>query len=184
MKHIALTFSLLVVLASCGKDNKVSSSTQEQNAVITPISNLVNFEGVYDLVRMESNDCGASIRIVQDCNGYQLISNHSMEIEEFCNVNKGEFRTNIRYSKESARDRDSRDSRDTRYPSNPDRNPPNPDSNENTTVVTQEGNQIRAVLRLSPSIAFTNTLTLTNDGILTKNSQLKSRTSRCIYQRR
>lgn len=171
MRKILFPVLLITILSSCGKDNKVSSSggTGEGTGV-TPIeTSKIEFVGNYDLVilnRMETFDCAASIRIIKDCSGYQLISNNTMEVEEFCNVNRGEIRNNARPSRET------------------NRNPPNPDNNQSTTIVTQEGNQLKSVLKVGPNLAFTNTLTLSAEGVLTKVSHLKSRNSHCTYQKR
>lgn len=191
MKTLFFIALISLTVSACGKsDNKVNSGNNAggTTAIEAPAAKLVDFEGVYDLIRMDSADCGASIRIVNQCNGYMLLSNH-LGPEEFCNINKGEFAfsdNNDRNPPNPDRNPPNPD----RNPPNPDRNPPNPDRNPPPTargqkaVVTQEGNLLRSVITLSPNVAFTNTLTLNNDGTLIKVSNLKSRTSRCIYQKR
>lgn len=170
MKNLLLLLSVVAVV-SCGSKNnnavdsgKGTTNTSGNNAVVP--SALVNFEGNYDIVRMDTSDCGSAIRIEQACNGYRLLSNITNNAEDFCNVNKGAMSVNG--------DQD-------RNPPNPDRNPPNPDSP--AMVVTQEANQLRSVVRVA-NMDFTNTLTLDNNGILTKVSNLKSRVSRCVFQKR
>lgn len=177
MKNLLLLLSVLAVV-SCGSksQNTVNSGSGAAGVTETPVTtgtsgldtpvpaNLVNFEGNYDIVRMDSSDCGAAIKIERLCNGYRLISNNSNP-EDFCNVNRGEVRVN-------------RD--EGRNPPNPDRNPPPPDS---AVVVTQEANQLKSVVRVA-NMAFTNTLVLESNGILTKVSNLKSRTSRCVFLKR
>ncbi|MEA9356298.1 hypothetical protein SHI21_08800 [Bacteriovorax sp. PP10] len=176
MKNLLLLLSVLAVV-SCGSktQNTVNSGsgaaggtgttgTTGTNGLDTPApANLVNFEGNYDIVRMDSSDCGAAIRIERLCNGYRLLSNNSNP-EDFCNVNRGEMRLNG----------------NDRNPPNPDRNPPPPDS---AVVVTQEANQLRSVVRVA-NMAFTNTLVLESNGVLTKMSNLKGRQSRCVFLKR
>lgn len=166
MKNLLLLLSVVAVV-SCGSknNNAVNSGTASagSNGFNASPANMVNFEGTYDIVRMDSNDCGAAIIIERVCNGYRLLSNISNGAEDFCNVNKGEMRLNY-----------------DRNPPNPDRNPPPPDS---AVIVTQEANQLRSIVRVA-NMAFTNTLVLENNGILTKVSNLKSRVSRCVFQKR
>lgn len=175
MKNLLLLLSAVVVI-SCGSKNNNAvdsgsaattsgSNSLDTTTAVVPAA-LANFEGNYDIVRMDSHDCGAAIRIERICNGYRLLSNTSNNAEDFCNINKGEMRF-VRGD-------------EGRNPPNPDRNPPNPDS---AIVVTQEGNQLKSIVRIS-NMAFTNTLTLENNGVLTKVTNLKSRTSRCVFQKR
>ena len=175
MKTLFFISLISLAVSSCGnsKNNVNSGSTTATSgsSTIEPAP-LVDFEGVYDLVKMDSDDCGASVRMVNQCNGYKLLSNH-LGPEDFCNINKGEFSLN-------------NDGSD-RNPPLPDRNPPNPDRNPPVSqkmVVTQEGNTLKSTVSLGQNIFFTNTLTLQSDGVLIKISNLKSRTSRCIYQKR
>jgi hypothetical protein len=175
MKNLLLLLSVLAVV-SCGSKTQntvnsgagtpASTGTTGTNGLDTPPvpANLVNFEGNYDIVRMDSSDCGAAIRIERLCNGYRLLSNNSNP-EDFCNVNRGEMRLNG----------------NDRNPPNPDRNPPPPDSG--AVVVTQEANQLRSVVRVA-NMAFTNTLVLESNGVLTKMSNLKGRQSRCVFLKR
>jgi hypothetical protein len=170
---------LLVILAfliSCGKSpNQVSSATSDTSGNNTIVASAVSFEGVYDLREANSQDCGASIRIVKECNGYKLLSNN-LGPEEFCNVNKGEFRG---------------DNGTDRNPPPPDRNPPPPDRVDPTRprgeaplmVVTQNGNELKSVVKVSERVSYSNTLTL-RDVLLTKVSQLKSRNVRCVFEKR
>ena len=168
MKIFITSFLFSALLISCGKSNQVSSnnSVTGNNSVLVESS---NFIGVYDLVKMESDDCGASVRIVAECNGIKLLSNN-LGPEEFCNINQGEIIS-------------SNDPRDGR--------------NKTSTLVTQEGNQLKSVIKILDNgrnepgrtggmqLTFTNTLTLSNDGsTLSKISHLKSRESRCLYQKR
>jgi hypothetical protein len=168
MKNLLLLLSVIAVV-SCGSKNNnavdsgspaTTSGTNslDTTTAVVPAA-LANFEGNYDIVRMDSHDCGAAIRIERICNGYRLLSNTSNNAEDFCNINKGEMRF-VRGDET--------------------RNPPNPDS---AIVVTQEANQLKSVVRIS-NMAFTNTLTLENNGVLTKVTNLKSRTSRCVFQKR
>ena len=171
MKKIILLLSL-IALASCGKNNKVNSATPTSgtSAYSTTSAAITDFEGSYDLIRMQTQDCGASIQLVRDCDGLKLLSNNNMGAEEFCNINRG----------------DRRNQRD----------------NSVSTIVTLEGNVLKAVTTLrddgrnsnrgpgmpgqigDSQVTFTNTLTLNGDGTLTKISHLKSRESRCLYQKR
>ena len=171
MRNLLLALSI-VAAVSCGSKNNnsvdsgLASTGPKSVSVLT--SNLVDFEGSYDIVRMDTPDCGAAIRIERACNGYRLLSNITDNAEDFCNVNKGEMRV-------------------TRNPPNPDRNPPNPDRNppnpDGAVVVTQEANELKSIVKIA-NLAFTNTLTLNPNGILTKVSNLKSRFSRCVFQKR
>ena len=169
MKNVFFALSVLALCASCGNSsNKVNSGSVSGTNALTP-SALVNFEGNYDLIDMRSDDCGAALTITRACNGYRLQSNNHMGPEDFCNVNLGG---------ETDRNPPNPD----RNPPNPDRNPPNPDRTK--PEVTQKGNVLTSVVRISSNLAFTNTLTLADNGVLTKVSNLKSRTSRCMYQKR
>ncbi len=169
MKNLILALSVLAVCASCGKSsNKVNSGNVSETTALVPAA-LVNFEGNYDLIDMRTEDCGAALTITRVCNGYRLESNNRMGAEDFCNINaEGETERNP--------------PNPDRNPPNPDRNPPNPD--RSVPVVTQNGNVLKSVVKISSNISFTNTLTLNTDGVLVKVSDLKSRTSRCMYQKR
>jgi hypothetical protein len=173
----------LAFLMSCGKSpNQVSSAPSETSGNNTIETTAVSFEGVYDLREANSQDCGASIRIVKECNGYKLLSNN-LGPEEFCNVNKGEFRG------DNGTDRNPPPP--DRNPPPPDRNPPPPDRVDPTRprgeaplmVVTQNGNELKSVVRVSDRVSYSNTLTLRNE-LLTKVSQLKSRNVRCVFEKR
>lgn len=166
MKNVFLLLSLVTVLASCGKDNKVSTeqlygsgtgASSGTNGLEVGNINGVNFEGNYDVVRMDSPECGASIRIERVCNGYRLLSNNTDAAQDFCNVNRGESKL-VR----------------------PDRNPPNPDG---SVVVTQSANQLKAVVRVNQR-TYTNVLTLENNGILVQDSNFKTRNGHCVFQKR
>lgn len=171
MKNVFFLASILALSVSCGNSgNKVNSGTTSGTSALTP-SALVNFEGNYDLVEMKTADCGGAVQIVRACNGYRLLSNNHMGAEDFCNVNNG------------GDNNDRNPPNPDRNPPNPDRNPPNPDT-QNPPVVTQKGNVLSSVVRLNERVAFTNTLTLADNGIMTKVSNLKSRQSRCVYQKR
>ncbi len=193
MKTLFFISLLSLLITSCGKSKNAvnSGSTTSGTGTTTAIEKapMADFEGVYDLIRMDSEDCGANIRIVNQCNGYMLLSNH-LGPEEFCNVNKGEYVFNSDNNDRNPPNPDRNPPNPDRNPPNPDRNPPNPDRNPPPTtrvqkaVVTQEGNLLRSVITLSQNVSFTNTLTLNNDGTLIKVSNLKSRNSRCVYQKR
>lgn len=178
MKNLLLALSI-VAAVSCGSKNNNSvdsgSVSTGSNSVNVMTSNLVDFEGSYDIVRMDTPDCGAAIRIERACNGYKLLSNITDNAEDFCNVNKGEMRVT-----RNPPNPDRNPPNPDRNPPNPDRNPPNPDS---AVVVTQEANELKSIVKIA-DLAFTNTLTLNPNGILTKVSNLKSRVSRCVFQKR
>lgn len=162
MKNLLLVLSVVAVVSSCGKQNNVNSGdTAGNNGLVA--SNVVNFEGNYDIVKMSSYDCGASLTIVKECNGYIVRNNVSRNAEDFCNVNKGEQRLGS----------------NDRNPPPPDRIPPSPDG----VVVTQQANELKSVVRVG-NMAFTNTLTLESNGQLRKISNLKSRNIQCIFQKR
>lgn len=80
---------IAALIVACGKTNKVDTNQKKEvNNINTISANFSQFEGNYDLVRMRSEDCGASIQIVRQCNGLVLLSNH-LGPEEFCNINQG-----------------------------------------------------------------------------------------------
>lgn len=170
MKNILIFLSLTAMIASCGSsgpgDNKVNSGVAVAGSEGLGIGALVNFTGEYDILRKDTSDCSNQIRIVSECSGFKVMSSGLNPAEEFCHVNQGMVRT------------------EDRNPPNPDRRPPNPDGNNETKTVTLEGNVLKSELRLSPRVVFTNTLTMNDNGVLVKVSNLKSRTSRCVYQKR
>jgi hypothetical protein len=95
MKTLLIVLSLMTVATACGKSsNKVSSSAEGNNIGISNPITAVNFVGVYDLVRSDTPDCGASVRIVSECGGYRLHSNHTMRPEEFCNITNAPHQNN------------------------------------------------------------------------------------------
>ena len=149
---VVVTFILMV---SYGKTNTINTNATVNGVnginTNTTLTALSSFEGNYDLIRMGSNDCGASIQLIRDCNGLMLLSNNHMGAEEFCNINRGQ--------------------------------------NRNSAIVTLEGNVIKSVVSMGErpgqfQVSYTNTLTLNSDGTLVKISNLKSRESRCLYQKR
>lgn len=175
MKNVLLLLSVVAVV-SCGSknQNQVNSGSGSSNSGTNGIETLpantpVNFEGSYDIRRDAPNDnCPASINITRGCNGYILSSNTNQK-EDFCNVNVG-LRT------------------DDRNPPNPDRNPPNPDRNppnpDRSVVVTQQANQLKAVVRIGQNV-YTNSLTLDKNTYLTKVTDYKSRSNaRCFFEKR
>lgn len=162
MKNSILALLLTMTFFSCGKSNKINSNqTSNVSGFNTYSDALASFEGNYDLIKMESDNCGASIQIVRDCDGLKLLSNH-LGPEEFCNINKGEIKSTIvtlqgnELKSVVSVVNDGRDGRDGR---NDPRNPQN-------------------------RISFTNTLTLNSDKTLIKISNFKSRISRCVYLKR
>lgn len=176
MKNLLLLLSAVAVV-SCGSNNQnqVNSgpgkSASGSEGIETNPSTVVNFEGSYDIRRDAPNDnCPASINITRGCNGYILSSNTNMK-EDFCNVNKG------------ARTEDRNPPNPDRNPPPPDRNPPNPDSSRNI-VVTQQANQLKAVVRIGQNV-YTNSLTLDKGTYLTKVTDYKSRSNaRCFFEKR
>lgn len=167
MKKIILILCALAFIVSCGsKENKVNSTpSTTSGSEGLEFAAITTFIGEYDIIRKDSQDCSNTIRIVSDCMGLKILSNGFNPAEEFCNINRGIQR----FSHEG----------DNRTPPNPDRV-----SNGETRNVTLTGNVLSAELRLNERVSFTNTLTMNNNGILVKISNLKSRTSRCIYQKR
>ena len=173
MQKFLLALIIVSTLISCGKSNNINSSgTSGVSGYNTYSAGLSNFEGNYDLIQMGSEDCGASIQIIRDCDGLKLFSNH-LGPEEFCNINRGEISsTNVTLVgnelkavmtefDNSSSERDPQDPR--RDPSrDPGRNPRFPQN----------------------KISFSTTLTLNNDKTLVKISNLKSRNSRCLYLKR
>ncbi len=166
----------LMGLSSCGKNNLVNSG-----GAISGNTGLESspsaFEGNYDLVESNSSDCAAAIRIVRECKGFKLMSNN-MGPEEFCNVNLGEQQTTVANTDPDR----APPPPDRRPPPPPDRRPPG-EVNPTSTVVTLEGNQLKSITKVAPGVAFTNTLIL-NQTKLTKIANLKSRSSRCLFEKR
>lgn len=94
MKKTTLFLILLSTLVSCGKANKVNTGETNVASGVHSYTNGINqFEGNYDLIKMGSDDCGASIRIVKDCEGLMVLSNNHDRPEEFCHINKGKFKS-------------------------------------------------------------------------------------------
>ena len=156
MKQLILLFILSIILSSCGKTNQVSSSANTYGN--SPLqTNPSNFIGVYDLIRMESDNCGVSIRIVGECNGVRILSNNSGP-EDFCNINQGEIISRDRTSTTVTQDGNRLQSIVRIFNDGP-----------------MNGSQI----------TFSNMLLLNSNGTeLTKLSTFKSRITRCIYQKR
>lgn len=167
MKPILLIL-ILASLSSCGKNSNLVSSNDVSGRNDLSGTN-VAFEGTYDLIEANSQDCAASIQINRECRGFKLTSN-VMGPEEFCNVNMGEFTNST--------------SPVDRVPPPPDRRPPPPPPvNTNSINVTLEGNQLKSVVTITRGIAYTNTLTL-NQNRLLKVAHLKSRSHRCLFEKR
>ena len=148
MKKLIIGTLAILILASCGKSNQVNTGKTPEIKGTSPYTNdFSKFEGNYDLITRGSDDCGASIQIVKDCEGLKLLSNNHLGAEEFCHINQGQIKDHI---------------------------------------VTLEGNELKSVVTVSNNarISFTNTLTLNNDGTMSKISNLKSRASRCLYLKR
>jgi len=176
MKTQIFIIAILAGLVSCGKNNLVSSgSTVNGNTNLEVTSK--SFEGNYDLIESNSSDCASAIQIVRECRGFKLMSN-SMGPEEFCNVNLGEQNSVVRNDPNRPPPPP-----DRRPPPPPDRTPPGGEVNPTSTVVTLEGNQLKSIVKLGPNIAFSNTLIL-NQSKLLKLTNLKSRSSRCLFEKR
>ncbi|MBC7715110.1 MAG: hypothetical protein H7177_17325 [Rhizobacter sp.] len=170
MKKMFIILCFATFAVSCGKkSNNVNSATDTisgSNGLGLSTDALVNFPGEYEIVSMSSSACSATLRIENFCNGgVRVLTLGYNAPEEFCNINRGEFRT---------ADRD---------PRNPGRNPPNPDRNQEIQNVTMNGNQVTSTLKISDHISFTNTMILESNGRLTKVSDLKSRKSTCVYRK-
>ena len=166
MKTIILILSLITLLSACGKKDNTPApaaapGTTEVVKAIEPVKvvEAETFEGVYDLVEMETGDCDASIQLIKRCEGLQLQGNN-FKHEEFCNINKGVLKTG-----------DNRSSTNVTLEGN---------VLKSVVLIFDE--------RLTPpenvKNTFTNTLTLEANGKLQKLSDLKSRKSSCHYQKR
>jgi hypothetical protein len=189
MKALLMATTIALMVSSCGKSNGVSSGSSNSGinnlgTARISLGKTVEFEGVYDLIKIEDGNCGASIRIIKECGGYRVLSNHTTKAEDFCNISR-----NTQPAPTSVNPPPDRDShtpppdRDSLTPP-PDRdnlNPP-PDR-DGQLVVTQEGNLLRSVIKFGARI-FSNTLTLNENGILTKVSVLKTRKNSCVFQKR
>lgn len=163
MKNLFIAVGLMSSLVSCGNSNKVTSgAVAESGTIAITTEALVNFEGVYDLLHNEGNDCGASIRITQECGGYKIHSNLNNRPEDYCNINRA----------------------DPRRPINPGSVTPPPDRDGRGSFVTQEKNQIRSIIRFDNNVSLTQVLTLNPGGTLVKVSEIRNRQNRCIYQKR
>ena len=168
MKKIFILICLSALAVSCGSKNNTvnSASPNASGSEGLEIGALTaNFTGEYDILRKDSQDCSNTIRIVSECNGLRIVSNGFNAPEEFCNINRGAQRSTRNNGHNS--------------------NPPLPDrDNGEIQIVTLNGNTVSSELRINERISFTNSLTMNPNGVLVKISNLKSRTSRCIYQKR
>ncbi|MBC7714019.1 MAG: hypothetical protein H7177_11815 [Rhizobacter sp.] len=84
--------SLAAILSACGKKESAATATEIKGSDPLTVTSVDSFVGDYDLVRMDTDDCGASLQIVKLCDGVQVRNNHSAS-ESFCNINKGEIVT-------------------------------------------------------------------------------------------
>lgn len=167
MKRIILILSLITLLSACGKKANTpaaaaaSGTTEVVVKAVEPVKVVEpeTFEGVYDLVEIETGDCDASIQLIKRCEGLQLQGNN-FKHEEFCNINKGELKTG-----------DNRSSTNVTL-----------EGNVLKSVVLIFDERLTAPDNVKNT--YTNTLTLEFSGKLQKLSDLKSRKSNCHYQKR
>lgn len=176
MKNLIISSLLVLTVASCGKNNKVSIPKDTTTPVptsttttleTTPVSiTTSDFVGTFDLLRAQSGDCSPTIQIKRECDGLTLKNSDYLRAEDFCNINSNE--------------------RDVR---NNNRNEDN-----SGAVVTLVGNEVKSVVTLSKKnrfdprrsdeqVVYTNSLIINKDGTLTKNFSLKSRSGSCVYKR-
>ena len=92
MKKTILVMCLALVLSACGKKDGVAPVTEIKGVDPITVMSAESFVGEYDLINMDSEDCGASLQIIKLCEGVQVRNNHSAS-ESFCNINKGEIKT-------------------------------------------------------------------------------------------
>lgn len=91
-KNILLLSLVIVSVIACGKTNKINS--ESTSTINTLSASVTNVEGNYDLIESNHFDCGASIQIMQACNGLRITSNRGTR-QEFCHINQGEFDSKI-----------------------------------------------------------------------------------------
>ena len=160
MKKMIMILSFVTLVSSCGKSNdSVVSGQVTGNGTLTTNGTIDSFEGVYDLIRMDTEDCEGSIELIKKCEGLQLRHNR-LETENFCNINKGELKTG-----------DNRSSTKVTLLDN---------VLKSVVLIFDE----RSIPAGKVKSTFTNTLTLDSEGNLLKVSDLKNRKSRCLYQKR
>lgn len=192
MKNLLVITLITFAAISCGKNNKVNTGPAAVvvvNNFETPSKSIENFAGTYDLIKMKSDDCGASIELVKECEGLILFSNH-LGPEEFCHINQLDNRNNN--NRENNRNTNWENNRnDNRF----DDHTMDPRFENSNAVVTLIGNELKSVITVSADnrndrhrnenqVIYTNTLTLNSDGTLSKISNFKSRESRCLYLKR
>jgi hypothetical protein len=161
-KIIIIILSFLII--ACGKLNKISSSTVSGSNSYDANSTTINqFLGNYDLIDKGSFDCGASIQIIQECDGFKLLSNSSAP-EDYCNINKGEirFKTVTFQNNEIKSISHLHNNFGLRVPND----------NSSRSYPTRISNDL------------INSLVLNKDGTLIKSIAITNRISRCTYLKR
>lgn len=96
MKKLFIVISLLSLVSSCGSKKTAEAAKEvkgtEPIVVTDEILTLEALEGEYDLLRADTENCGAAITIIKRCEGVQ-VRNSNFRHESYCNVNRGEIKT-------------------------------------------------------------------------------------------
>jgi hypothetical protein len=159
MKKIILILSLVLLLSACGKKDNAENLSEVKGDNPISIGDVDSFIGAYDLIRMDTEDCGASLQIIKVCDGLQVRSNN-LGNQSFCNINKGEIRT-----------ADNRSSTTNTYEDNI--------LKSEIFIFDERSTPPGGVKEI-----FTNTLSIDANGNLLKLADLKTGKSSCLYQKR
>lgn len=159
MKKTILILSLATLLSACGKKESTEAVTEIKGSDPLTVADIDSFVGVYDLVRMDSEDCAASLQIIKLCGGVQVRNNHSASLS-FCNVNKGAIITG-----------DNRSSKNVTLEAN---------VVKLVSLVFDERSTPPGKVKQKT----TDSLTLEAGGVLRKFSDSKALQSLCFYQKR
>jgi hypothetical protein len=162
--HKIIIIILALLIIGCGKLNKLSSSTVSGSNSYDTYSTTINqFLGNYDLIEKGAFDCGASIQILQECDGFKLLSNSSAP-EDYCNINKGE----VRFKTVTFQNNEIKSI-----------------SHLHNNFGPKDSHDRRLILpppRISNDLI--NSLVLNKDGTLIKSIAITNRISRCTYLKR
>ncbi|MBY0412543.1 MAG: hypothetical protein K2Q18_00185 [Bdellovibrionales bacterium] len=157
MKNTILILSLVAMLSGCGKSE--NSVTEVRGGESLSTFDLDSLVGSYDILRTDSDDCSASLRIVKVCDGIQVRGSNSIN-QSFCNINKGEIKTG-----------DNRGATTVTLETN---------VLKSVSLLFDE----RSTPPGNVKQVSTNILTLDSEGNLLKLAELKTGKSSCLYQKR
>ncbi|MBC7428174.1 MAG: hypothetical protein H7336_06155 [Bacteriovorax sp.] len=159
MKKIILFMTLVTILSACGKKESTVAPAELKGSDPLTVTGVESFVGDYDLIRMDTEDCGAGLQIIKLCEGVQVRNNHSAA-ESFCNINKGEIKTG-----------DNRSSKNVTFEGN---------VIKSVALIFDERSTPPGKVKQT----LISILTLEADGTLRKLSDSKAGQSSCVYQKR